>query len=612
MPEAAGPLTPKGARAPSYAEAASFALPWLAGIFYADPTPRFADDVAILRTLGPLPLGFEGLISAGLGGLFDHLPLGSRPMRLAWAAALGLGALGWLIYRLALAWQAAARKIDAAAHTPRKLEVGLALSAALSAALGPMFVVEGATPGGYSVAAALSLSVVLIAVGVFRAGGRAPLVLGVLFAAIVIESRSLALATAIALGIAAVTQRKLPEPRAAWGFAASAAAVLILPATLMLALWAFPSPGTALAFFWTSGSTELAPVDRSVALGAWLSGVGLVWCALSLCGLGFGIFNPRTRLLVLPLCAFIALDAMSALASVEPTRRDPQGAVRLLALITFAAAGSLAAAAGVDALRRAKIPFSNAASVLIVVYSFTLVFVGAEDSARAAETRAHSAAGVWTDEALESLPASSVLLVRSEALVLRLLASRASRGSRPDLLIVPMALLQKGGAPARDLARERGLLPLVRDVLLAGRPGEFALAALADARPLFVEPDAGWDKRLYSHLVPLPFFTEFAPHPLGRSDRVLALKKAALASEKVTLIVQKSPDGDPATRAVLARELAQRALVLAALGDREEARGVIDQLLALEAEDPIGLRLKTQLAAPGRGPLNVRELFAAR
>ncbi|HEY8944562.1 MAG TPA: hypothetical protein VIM73_09875, partial [Polyangiaceae bacterium] len=529
----------------------------------------------------------------------------------AWAAAFGLGALSWLVFRIAFRLQILARG-PVPERRQERLAGGLALSSALTAALGPLFLLEGSTPGGYSVAAFLALAAVAIGLGAFERVRNAPLAIGVLVAAAAIESRWAAFAAIGSLGVWIAVSRPAVTSHHITSFVIGSASVLLLPVAIAIALWL--SPGDYAPYIHPSlaiDGAQFSSSDRSVALETWLSQVGLAWCGLSVCGLAWGVADPRTRGSIVSLGAFIALDAAVGLAGLDPTRKDPYGAIRLLSVGVLATGGAFAVSSVIAVLRRARIPFAPAAGTLLVVYGFTLVFVGAEDSARAAESRERSGSEVWTDEALESLPTSSVVLVRSQTLVLRWWAVRASRGARPDAFLVPLALLERGGAGAARLSREEALLPLVRDVLLSGRPGEFALSALADARPLFLEPDTSWDRRLYAHLVPRPFFTEFAPHPLGRSDRHLGLEAADAAFGRVSAAVQKSPDGDPATRSLLATELTQRAVVLAALGDRADARRVVEQLLALEPRAELGLKLQARLTG-GSGPIDVGELLASR
>jgi hypothetical protein len=76
--------------------------------------------------------------------------------------------------------------------------------------------------------------------------------------------------------------------------------------------------------------------------------------------------------------------------------------------------------------------------------------------------------------------------------------------------------------------------------------------------------------------------------------------------------LEKLGNGDPATRSVLSAELAQRALVLAALGDREPADAVLSDLLRLDPRSPVALALRQRLNKPGKGRVDVSGLYAAR
>jgi len=297
---------------------------------------------------------------------------------------------------------------------------------------------------------------------------------------------------------------------------------------------------------------------------------------------------------------------------VEPTRHDRLAALYRLALAALSATGALALRVVTSWLGRARIAFAEPASVLLVVYGFTLVLVSAESSARASETRAQSVAEAWTDAALSSLPSHSALLVRSDAVYFRLLAARVLRDSRPDVLMVPLELLERGGVRTELLAREQSLVPLVREMLLSGKPSEFALSALADVRPTYVELDPSWNARLSSHLVPQAFFTSFAPQPLARSDRRQERSRASRDFSRLVSRLERMKAGDPATRRVLVGELAERALVLAALGDREPAEDVVADLVRLDPHSTLAQELRKRLGKPGKGRVDVSGLYAAR
>src|SRR5262249_29849940 len=147
------------------------------------------------------------------------------------------------------------------------------------------------------------------------------------------------------------------------------------------------------------------------------------------------------------------------------------------------------------------------------------------------------------------------------------------RGERPDVLVVPATLLERGALRRRLLDAEPALAPLLRDLALGGKPSEFALTSLADARALFVELDASWDERLSEHVVPEAFWLRFYANPMGRSDRTTALERAGRRFERVVAAAtpKDAAAGALATREVVVAGLRQRALFLLARRDRDAA-----------------------------------------
>jgi hypothetical protein len=195
--------------------------------------------------------------------------------------------------------------------------------------------------------------------------------------------------------------------------------------------------------------------------------------------------------------------------------------------------------------------------------------------------------------------------VRSEAVAWRLWAARHARGERPDLVVVPVPLLTRGSVAASLLRDEPALAPLIRDLVISGRPTEYALSTLADARPLYVELDPGWDRRLVHHLVPRPLWLGFAPHALGRSDRTTALGRAERAFER-TLAVAKTPDfTDQATLSVLATRAREQAVVMASLGDRDNVRELLAGLREIDPNDPVAHEIEARLHDTRRGGVDV-------
>jgi hypothetical protein len=190
-----------------------------------------------------------------------------------------------------------------------------------------------------------------------------------------------------------------------------------------------------------------------------------------------------------------------------------------------------------------------------------------------------------------------LLLVRSEALAYRLWAAQIARGARTDLVVIPEPLLERGNVAALLLRQEPALSPLVREMALSGAPTEFSLSSLSDARPLFVEIDESWPKRLRDHLGPRPFFPRFSAHPLGRSDRAQSLKESDDGWQRALAVATRPAARDAATLAVMQSELRDRALLLVDDGDRDAAELAVQALLSIDPHDTVAATLTARLTA---------------
>jgi hypothetical protein len=270
---------------------------------------------------------------------------------------------------------------------------------------------------------------------------------------------------------------------------------------------------------------------------------------------------------------------------------------------------ALGAAEALGFVKRVRVPFAQSAAALLLLVALASALGGGDDSNEFLERRLRSATDVWTSTALESLPRGSALVVRDEAIAWRLWSTRIARGDRPDLTIVPLALLDRGSLGVRLLAQQPALAPLIRETALAGKPGEFAMSTLADAAPVYVELDPHWDRHVIDHLAPGSFWMSFAPHPLGRSDREGRADETRRALERVRLAASRSASRDPDTLAMLASSASQEAAVLAALGDQEAALDLLADLRATDPSHPLLASLGPRLRAERKSRIDVAALL---
>jgi hypothetical protein len=574
----------------------AFAVPLVVTMLRTSPTGQWRDDLPVVRALGLVPAGTEGLVSTALTQALALLPIGGRLLRAGWVSALGLALASALAYRLIQ------RALTLSLPTPRLAPL-LALAATMTAVLAPSWQLEGTLAGGITLGVALALGAIWLAVG--SEARWALLAIGALAAATAAESHAAALALLVALGTRLASRRRWPSGRAALEVAIGAAGPALL--AVLYCVIRPTSPQIDLDLSGGIGTSSLVSIDaaaeRTTAFAAWLSDAGIVSCALGAFGLVLGVLRKSIRSLGAPFAALVLCDLGFPASKVGILASDTLAPVRLLSLIAIAGASALAVQAIAHYMRRSKVPFAEPASALLVAFHFALAFVAVEDSAFAADRREQIAADAWTDEALDALPQASLLLVRSEALAYRLWAAQIARGARTDLIVIPEPLLERGNVASLLLAKEPALAPLIREMALSGAPTEFSLSTLSDARPLFAELDSRWSKRLRDHLAPRAFFPRFYSHPLGRSDRAQSLRESDDGWQRALAVANRSGARDLATLAVLQSELRDRAHLLFDAGDRDAAQTTVQALFTIDPHDPVGAELTSRLvAARDRAP----------
>jgi hypothetical protein len=184
------------------------------------------------------------------------------------------------------------------------------------------------------------------------------------------------------------------------------------------------------------------------------------------------------------------------------------------------------------------------------------------------------------------------------------------RGERPDVIVVPTTLLDRGSVARDLLALEPGLAPLIREVSVTGTPSELSLSSLADLRPLFVELDPRWDARLFEHMVPSPLWLRFLPQPQGRSDRARTLDLSRSAFSRVVETAERDHGHDSsATLSILGGHAREQSVLLGALGDRESLSLVLGDIQRITEQNDFAAEMKKRLALRDRGRVDVQGLL---
>jgi MYXO-CTERM domain-containing protein len=556
------------------AAAASALVPLGVALYLVGDGPQWRDDVGLIRAAGLYVVPGVGAPGAMLTAIAEALPLGPHPFRAAAMSALCLSWVGWGTYALA---RSALRRAGSGVVLPSLLALGASLAASLS----PVLLREATVGGGACLAVALSLSALRTLLSTGPSSARwatAALYVGVLAA----ESPPLA-AVVLVSAVIAVWMGEIPD-RGGRLFPLGIAIPLLLSAVPLLLRSSFSSPAVHLAG--ATSARELAAIDvghlRMRGLEAFFADIGAVAVALAVAGTIFGLSRVSTRGFSLVLLSVLAADLLAPSSAVLLSV-DALASVRACAVVASLVLAALGVRGVGEALENSRLPFARPAAVLVSSFFLSLAALAAEEGIARADRRDAQAGAAWTRESLERLPPSSLLLARSDAVSLRTIAARLSAGVRPDVTIVPLPLLSHGHLASSLLREEPALAPLLRDLSTAGAPSEYALASIADVRPLYVELDPAWDRTLAAHAIPERLFLRFLPQPLGMSDRRQAQIDDAHGFSRVAAAAEIEPVCD-ATRRVLASHARDQLIVASLVADKDALHRALGQLVAVGQE----------------------------
>jgi hypothetical protein len=577
---------------------------------------QWRDDLPAVRDLGLVAVGVSGGPSTVLTQTLSLLPLGSHAFRASLGSALALAVASWLLYRLCL------RTLLTTQSRPVLAGV-LSGVAALTASLSPTWQREATVGGGAMLAVCLTLATLWVTSTLTPAATRAASVphtkvrlpdisfravtlqwiaLGALAGAAFAESPPVAVAALAGAGAMVVAERSRPvslrsrflvaelPPRltlvmSACVFAA-VAMLLLAPALLRPAAprsWA----DLGLALSATSLSAPDVASTRTTALAAWSREIGLLSLGIAAFGVVSSLARPAVRSLVAPLIVLVVLDTLLPARAAGVLSTDPLTSLRALAVAAIAMGSALGVFTTVDLLLQLRLPLARSGAVLIVMFHLTLVALTSEEAAYVANRHEQFGAEEWADSALGRLEPNSAILVQSPAVAWRLWAARLTRGERPDVLVIPVGLLDRGRIAANLLNTEREIEPLLRDFALTGVPSEFALSKLADVRPLHVELDRSWSKRLIAHLTVDGLWLEFAPQPLGQSDRKRSTSLSMVPIRRIIATIGAPTVPDSSTSSVVSESLRAQAAVLSLLGEYDASQGLLDRIAELSLGDPL-------------------------
>ncbi len=501
-------------------EALAFLLPFCGALSQIRGEPLWRSDAAILAALEGAA-GFQGVLTSHLSRLALALPLGSWGFRLALPGAVFCGLAGISVLHLC---HLMFRKQGGYS----RLDPWLALGASLSASFSLPWISEASVAGGGTVGAGLALLLVraLVAGGLPRTLFSSVLI-GVTVGALASESAwaaGLVLFSALLVWPETETIiRRRSEARSRHllrlvGLATSAAlagALLILPAVTSLSLGSLHESAQG-------GNPTPWPLWSPLS---WIGSIGFLWTAGAFFALLFSL-DDRRPLYALWLVIFMdwILPGNGSLGWSNSGETDPNRlSVHLMAIALVAPLGALGLRTMGESARALRLFAARPLAAMVAVLAIAGCLASAEDSLRSLSQAGTSGTQAWTDEALGALPDDALVLVKTPTWGRRLLAAQAL-GARPDVLVVPLADVTRPETLQKWLEEEPGLELLLRDLSVADTPSERALARLVDERPVVLEPDPKWDRRLLEHVLPTLPLARFSSHAVGRSDRLAALE----------------------------------------------------------------------------------------
>jgi hypothetical protein len=539
---------------------------------------HWSEDLAVVRSLGLTQVGGEGVLSSALQSGLALIPFGSLLLRLALLNPLLVGFGAWLIFRMA-------RSLFPVSASPHLTDL-LALGAAWSVALSPAWQQGASTLGSPVLAACLVLLGVCL---LQEPRGRSPMALPVVAGLLVCEARSSSLVLLAAWLIVMLQRHQLPT------LGRLVQSVVVL--AVVIAVCLMPSLVEPLTGYnaWQLGldlglpAAGFGPRPLLEDINWYplvTAAIACFWLALS----------PRGRRHIVPLATTAALALLfdnSANRLVVVAACGILSARGLLALLTW--------------LAKANLPFTRLGLRIVGLLHLSAILLVAEGGRLRVSHQSVSATREWSDQAFESLPANAMVFAHTPQAAWRLWASRLASGTRPDVVVVPSALLSHGVLAANLLELEPKLHRVIRDVAADGVVSEYAMADLADARPLRVEYDPTWSKRMLQHMVGDGLWFRFAPHPMGRSDRAEATNGSVSAILRIYDAANQQYGRDLATLERLRGDALQHALLLATLGEVRAARRLMRDLREVSVGDRRWKELERTLRRGG--PINGEKLL---
>ncbi len=607
---------------------ASFAIPAGAAAWLAGDSMGFLDAPELASAAQGLgvthPPGHP--LWVALASLFTLLPVGTVAFRVALLSSVCLGLTGRFAYAIARSLAAA---VDPAS-VGRRILPALALSAALTATLGPAVFGQATRTEVYALATMLAIVVLALAAlpelspAVTARGAVLALALGG-------ANHHFIALTALPLGLWVVGRRMLAGSWTARRHALESFTVLgavgLGPYVLL------PMRGRAVAslirvrtlgdFVWTvsaqafqkntggnvPGSFGTHILDVLDWIGSSVSPIGIM---AAMAGAWIAVRRGASRPVLA--CVLLAVVGSFARAWLGFVRDNPDAAGYLgpaIVSVAILGVGFTVGAARIVRLSPAPpegpTPTSRTLlyALLVGLPALAPGYVLTQSVWATAVDRSHGPEAM-ADATLAPLPVRTAVLAYNPDTVFRLRYATLVEGERPDVTVVPVPFLPYPGTTNAVLGRDDSLLPLIRDFLSHGAPRIADLADLAAARPVSVELDPHNLLLLVPWVLPHGVLAAVQPEPttLSMVRATTAAHFAAIDALTATLRAEPSARGPSDTYLLWCAY--NDAMFLAARGARAEARLALHRGLAIAPQATELIGLAAALATDAQGPLDVR------
>jgi hypothetical protein len=611
------------------ASAAAFVLPLAIGVLAASPEPYWLDSpefTAAAQTLGiPHPPGHPLYVM--LVKPFTLIPLGGIAFRVALASAV-FGALASL-----LLFKLIDRLIDRAySELPTVLRICIALAAALTAAVAPGWWFQCVRAEVYSLQILLVLAALypLISYCLSDRTDERPLYLAAFMFGIGLCNHHFVMLAALPAAIPPLVM--LSRARGGTG-ALKTTAKLAGVAGLGLLPYAFiplrSAAGAPIALGGVHSPAQMAWVvsakvyqksmlrehtttvgDRSLdALFTMMAELSPVLVVAAVAGLYLLLRRPATRLTGVVLSLLIGVTLLlRAIMGFDPFNPDYYGYM-LPAVAGLTAAAAAFAGIAVGVLRRGPMAAKVIGTVLAVAL-LALPVLRAREAREQVDLSRFNATRLLLDQSLERAEPGTLILASYYKLFFVLWSARYIDGSRPDVTVVNPYFFGYPGYLEATLTARPDLRKLAWSMVVSGKVTEEALADLALAGPLRVEPDPWLDDATSRYLLPDGTVYEASPEPLALSDvRVAAAEQAERWKRFYATLGPAWEEHE--TWRMLSWCHYLEALFLARRGDRTGALAAVGLARALKNSATELLDLEQALSQPGSGPLDTTPFLPA-